>query len=213
VNEQARVVVIGGGITGVSVAYHLAEAGCTDVLLVDKAGLTAGSTSQAAGLVTAFNPSSTMLAWRRYSIELYGRLGAFSAVGSLRLASSPEQLKELERTASRARGVGLDVGVIGAEEARRLMPAISPDEVYAQKRAALYADEKAKLLGRSAPPTWYEDPIALGTLLLLCPPIGLAALWSSKRYSNDARWALTVMTALTLCVGAAVIVAVIAMRS
>ncbi|HYK96747.1 MAG TPA: FAD-dependent oxidoreductase [Candidatus Dormibacteraeota bacterium] len=129
-NDQARVVVIGGGITGCSVAYHLAEAGWTDVLLVEKAGLTAGSTSQAAGLVTAFNPSSTMLAWRRYSIELYGRLGAFNAVGSLRLASSPEQLRELERTASRARGIGLDVGVIRAAEARRLMPAISPDELY-----------------------------------------------------------------------------------
>ncbi|TME10272.1 MAG: FAD-dependent oxidoreductase [Chloroflexi bacterium] len=128
--DQARVVVIGGGITGCSVAFHLAEAGWTDVLLVEKAGLTAGSTSQAAGLVTAFNPSSTMLAWRRYSIELYGRLGVFSAVGSVRLASSPEQLKELERTASRARGVGLDVGVISAAEARRLMPAISPESLY-----------------------------------------------------------------------------------
>ena len=128
--DQARVVVIGGGITGCSVAFHLAEAGWTDVLLVEKAGLTAGATSQAAGLVTAFNPSSTMLAWRRYSIELYGRLGVFSAVGSVRLASSPEQLKELERTASRARGVGLDVGVISAAEARRLMPAISPESLY-----------------------------------------------------------------------------------
>jgi glycine cleavage system aminomethyltransferase T/glycine/D-amino acid oxidase-like deaminating enzyme len=128
--DQARVVVIGGGITGCSVAYHLAEAGWTDVLLVEKATLTAGATSQAAGLVTAFNPSSTMLAWRRYSIELYGRLGAFSAVGSVRLASSPEQLKELERTASRARGIGLDVGVISATEARRLLPAISPESLY-----------------------------------------------------------------------------------
>jgi 4-methylaminobutanoate oxidase (formaldehyde-forming) len=128
--EQARVVVIGGGITGVSVAYHLAEAGWTDVLLVEKAGLTSGSTSQAAGLVTAFNPSSTMLAWRRYSIELYRRLGVFETVGSVRLASSKEQLKELERTASRARGVGLDVGVIDGAEARRLLPAISPDNVY-----------------------------------------------------------------------------------
>ena len=128
--EQARVVVIGGGITGCSVAYHLALAGWTDVLLVEKAQLTAGSTCQAAGLVTAFNPSSTMMAFRRYSIELYRSLGAFETVGSLRLASSPEQLRELERTASRARGIGLDVEVIGADEARRLMPAISPDSLY-----------------------------------------------------------------------------------
>jgi glycine cleavage system aminomethyltransferase T/glycine/D-amino acid oxidase-like deaminating enzyme len=128
--EQARVVVIGGGITGCSVAYHLALAGWTDVLLVEKAQLTSGSTCQAAGLVTAFNPSSTMMAFRRYSIELYERLGVFETVGSLRLASSHEQLLELERTASRARGIGLDAGVIGAEEARRLMPAISPESLY-----------------------------------------------------------------------------------
>src|SRR5215213_4008853 len=128
--DQARVVVIGGGITGVSVAYHLAEAGWTDVLLVEKAGLTAGATSQAAGLVTAFNPSSTMLAWRRYSIELYNRLGVFSAVGSVRLASSEAQLRELERTASRARGVGLDIGVISAAEARQRLPAMSSESLY-----------------------------------------------------------------------------------
>lgn len=128
--DRARVVVIGGGITGCSVAYHLALAGWTDVLLVEKAQLTAGSTCQAAGLVTAFNPSSTMMAFRRYSIELYGQLGAFEAVGSLRLASSPDQLRELERTASRARGIGLDAEVIGPDEARSLMPAISPERLY-----------------------------------------------------------------------------------
>ena len=128
--EQARVVVIGGGITGCSVAYHLALAGWTDVLLVEKAQLTSGSTCQAAGLVTAFNPSSTMMQFRRYSIELYERLGVFESVGSLRLASSRDQLLELERTASRARGIGLDVEVIGADEARRLMPAISPESLH-----------------------------------------------------------------------------------
>jgi glycine cleavage system aminomethyltransferase T/glycine/D-amino acid oxidase-like deaminating enzyme len=128
--DQARVVVIGGGITGCSVAYHLALAGWADVLLVEKAQLTSGSTCQAAGLVTAFNPSSTMMRFRRYSIELYRRLGAFETVGSLRLASSPEQLGELERTASRARGIGLEAGVIGPDEARRLMPAISPESLY-----------------------------------------------------------------------------------
>jgi len=128
--DQARVVVIGGGITGCSVAYHLAEAGWTDVLLVEKAQLTAGSTNMAAGLVTAFNPSSTMMAFRRYSIELYRRLDAFQRVGSLRLASSAAQLGELQRTASRARGIGLDAEVIGPDEARRLMPAIAPTDLY-----------------------------------------------------------------------------------
>lgn len=128
--EQARVVVIGGGITGCSVAYHLAEAGWTDVLLVEKAVLTAGSTCQAAGLVTMFNPSNTMMRFRRYSVELYERLGVFERVGSVRLASSSEQLHELERTASRARGIGLDAGVISADAARALMPAISPDSLF-----------------------------------------------------------------------------------
>src|SRR5262245_16740870 len=128
--DQARVVVIGGGITGVSVAYHLALAGWTDILLVEKHQLTAGSTCQAAGLVTAFNPSATMMEFRRYSIELYRSLGAFETVGSLRLASSPEQLGELQRTASRARGIGLDAEVIGPEEARVLMPAISGERLF-----------------------------------------------------------------------------------
>ena len=128
--ESARVVVIGGGITGCSVAYHLALAGWTDVLLVEKHQLTAGSTCQAAGLVTAFNPSSTMMGFRRYSIGLYGSLGVFETVGSLRLASSPEQLGELRRTASRARGIGLDAEVIGPAEARALMPAITAERLF-----------------------------------------------------------------------------------
>jgi 4-methylaminobutanoate oxidase (formaldehyde-forming) len=128
--DAARVVVVGGGITGCSVAYHLAMAGWTDVLLLEKHVLTAGSTCQAAGLVTAFNPSSTMMDFRRYSIELYERLGVFQRVGSLRLASSPEQLGELQRTASRARGIGLDAEVIGPVEAMALMPSISPESLH-----------------------------------------------------------------------------------
>jgi hypothetical protein len=84
------------------------------------------------------------------------------------------------------------------------------------ERAALYADEQAKAIDQArgkGRTSWYEDPIALGTLLLLFPPIGLAAVWSSKRYSNDARWALTVMTGLTLCLGAAMAVAILALRT
>ncbi|HEX5466934.1 MAG TPA: FAD-dependent oxidoreductase, partial [Candidatus Limnocylindrales bacterium] len=128
--EQARVVIVGGGITGCSIAYHLAQAGWTDVLLLDKAGLTSGSTCHAAGLVTQFNPSATMMRMRQYSIALYRELGVFEQVGSLRFASSQEQLQELQRTASRARGIGLDVDLLSPAEALRLMPAASPRELY-----------------------------------------------------------------------------------
>ena len=128
--ERARAVVIGGGVTGCSVAYHLARAGWTDVLLVEKGELTSGSTAHAAGLVTTFNPSASMMRLRRYSIDLYRELDVFESVGSLRLASSPEQLTELRRGISRARGIGLDVDLVSAEEARGLMPAASPESLY-----------------------------------------------------------------------------------
>jgi glycine cleavage system aminomethyltransferase T/glycine/D-amino acid oxidase-like deaminating enzyme len=128
--DRARIVIIGGGITGCCVAYHLALAGERDVMLVEKAQLTAGSTCQAAGLVTAFNPSATMMRFRRQSIELYERLGVFSRVGSVRLASSAEQLGELERTASRARGIGLEAEVVSAAEAQAHLLAISDASLY-----------------------------------------------------------------------------------
>src|SRR5947208_11353293 len=128
--DRARVVVIGGGITGCSVAYHLARAGWTDVLLLEKGDLTSGSTCHAAGLVTQFNPSPTMMRFRKYSIELYQELGVFETVGSLRFASSKNQLMELQRGVSRARGIGLDVELVSAEESERLMPAITRDSLY-----------------------------------------------------------------------------------
>src|SRR3989440_3325197 len=128
--ERARAVVIGGGITGASVAYHLAKAGWRDVMLLEKDELTSGSTCHAAGLVTQFNPSPTMMRFRRYSIELYEEIGVFETVGSLRFASSEDQLKELQRGASRARGIGLDVELVSAAEAKRLMPVITTDSLF-----------------------------------------------------------------------------------
>ena len=128
--DTARAVVVGGGITGASVAYHLAKAGWRDTVLVEKDELTSGSTCHAAGLVTQFNPSPTMMRFRRYSIELYQELGVFETVGGLRFASSDEQLKELQRGVSRARGIGLDVELISAEESARLMPAITKRSLF-----------------------------------------------------------------------------------
>ena len=128
--ESARAVVIGGGITGASVAYHLAKAGWRDVVLLEKDELTSGSTCHAAGLVTQFNPSPTMMRFRGYSIELYRELSVFETVGSLRFASSRSQLMELQRGVSRARGIGLDVELVSAAEAGERMPVITRDSLY-----------------------------------------------------------------------------------
>ena len=128
--DRARVVVVGGGITGCSVAYHLAKAGWTDVVLLEKGELTSGSTCHAAGLVTQFNPSPTMMRFRRYSVELYEELGVFERLGSLRIASSKESLMELRRGASRARGIGLDVDVVGPKQALALMPQASAESLH-----------------------------------------------------------------------------------
>jgi glycine/D-amino acid oxidase-like deaminating enzyme/glycine cleavage system aminomethyltransferase T len=125
-----QVVVIGGGIAGVSCAYHLAKAGVSDVVLVEKGELTSGSTHHAAGLVTQFNPSPTMMRFRRYSVQLYEELGVFDPVGSLRIASSHDSLLELRRGVSRAHAIGLDAELVGPEEARRRMPAITDRELY-----------------------------------------------------------------------------------
>jgi sarcosine dehydrogenase len=130
VSDRARVVVIGGGVTGCSVALHLARAGWADVILIEKGELTSGSTAHAAGLVTMFNPSPTMMAFRRYSVELYAELGVFEAVGSIRIASSKESFQELQRGVSRARGIGLDAHLLSPSETLARMPAASAEDLF-----------------------------------------------------------------------------------
>jgi 4-methylaminobutanoate oxidase (formaldehyde-forming) len=128
--DQAEMVIVGGGIVGVQIAYHLAKKGHTDIILVEKGEIASGESSHAAGLVTQFATSQTMLRFRMYSIELYSELGLFNHVGSVRVASSREQLKELERSVSRAKALGLEVDIISPEEAVRIMPEISKKDLY-----------------------------------------------------------------------------------
>jgi 4-methylaminobutanoate oxidase (formaldehyde-forming) len=128
--DRAEAVVIGGGIAGCSVAYHLALHGVRDVLLVEKGALTSGSTHHAAGLVTQFNPSPTMMRFRRHSVELYRRLGVFEQVGSLRIASSRDSLLELRRGLSRARAIGLEAELLTPREVVGLLPAATRDSLF-----------------------------------------------------------------------------------
>lgn len=128
--DHARVVIIGGGIYGVNIAYHFAKLGWKDVMLVEKNDICTGATAHAAGLVTQFATSQTLMQFRKYSIELYSELGLFEHVGSIRVASSPEQYKELQRSVSRAKGIGMDVEIISPAEALKIWPQMSPKDLY-----------------------------------------------------------------------------------
>ena len=136
--NQARVVVIGGGIFGTSIAYHLARAGCTDVVLVEKGELTSGTTFHSVGLVSQFRTSPALMKVMNYTINLYSDLAkgeggdslGWHTVGSLRLASSKDRLKALQREVSRAKAIGLTADIISPEEVLERCPQLTPDSLY-----------------------------------------------------------------------------------
>ena len=127
--DQARVVIIGGGITGCSIAYHLTAMGLKDVVLLDKGELTSGATFHAAGLVGQLRASVNITKMLKYSIELYSRLEketgqhtGWSEVGGLRIASSMDRMEELRRSAAMAKTFGLSMELISPKEACDLFP-------------------------------------------------------------------------------------------
>jgi glycine cleavage system aminomethyltransferase T/glycine/D-amino acid oxidase-like deaminating enzyme len=134
--EQARAVIIGGGVGGASIAYHLVERGWTDIVLVDRAELTSGSTFHSAGLVGQLRGSVTLTRMMMYGADLYRRLRdetgvdpAWHEVGSIRLASSPARMEELERQAGWAKTFGLPMDLITAREAQDRFPLLSTDGI------------------------------------------------------------------------------------
>jgi glycine cleavage system T protein len=134
--SSARAVIIGGGIAGCSVAYHLAKLGWRDILLLERKQLTSGTTWHAAGLIGQLRATANMTRLARYSAELYAALEAetglatgFRKVGSITVALTQERLEELRRGASMARSYGVDIETIDASEAQRRHPLLDVEGV------------------------------------------------------------------------------------
>src|SRR5262249_49959532 len=135
--EHARAVIVGGGVVGCSIAYHLTARGWRDVVLLERAELTSGSTFHAAGLVGQLRSSVALTRLMMWSVECYRRLAAeterdpgWHEVGSLRLASSAERMTELRRQTGWAKTFGLPLEAIGAGEAARLFPVLSTEGLH-----------------------------------------------------------------------------------
>ncbi|HWJ83492.1 MAG TPA: FAD-dependent oxidoreductase [Nocardioides sp.] len=133
---RARVVVVGGGVIGCSVAYHLAGLGWTDVLLLEQGRLSCGTTWHAAGLVGPLRASESGTRLVRYSAELYARLEeetglatGYRNVGGVIVARTPERLSHLRRTAANGAAYGLTAELIGAERAAELWPPVRVDDL------------------------------------------------------------------------------------
>jgi len=127
--SHARVVIIGGGIVGVSTAYHLAKYGWSDVVLVEKSVLTAGSTWHAAGLLPLFNMSYTVGQIHKYSVDLYKNLEAetgqavsFHPTGNLRLATNRDRMDEYLKYCGTANTIGVPFEIITPARVKELWP-------------------------------------------------------------------------------------------
>jgi len=156
--SRARAVIVGGGVTGCSIAYHLAHLGWTDIVLLEQNRLTAGTTWHAAGLITSAGMTDeTALFFSRYSRDLYARLEAetghspgFRPVGHISLATSKERQAALRREAAWMHGFGVEDTEISPRELAQMWPLARTDDV----RSAFYvADE-----GRA-------DPVGVATSL------------------------------------------------
>jgi glycine cleavage system T protein len=133
---HAQVVIVGGGIVGCSVAYHLAKRGCTDVVLLERKQLTCGTTWHAAGLVGQLRATHNLTGLAQYTTELFATLEAeteqatgFMQRGSIAIATHAERLEELKRGASMARLFGLEVEVITRADIADLVPLAHVDDL------------------------------------------------------------------------------------
>src|SRR5215470_19836700 len=153
-HDQARVVVIGSGIAGSSIAYHLTERGWRDIVVLEQGPLYSGTTSHAPGLVGQLRSSISLTKMLVYSITLYKQLRVhgnpgYSEVGSLRLASSNERMQELKRQVGFSRSAGLEAELISAGEAKRMFPMMSLDGVEGALFLPTDGSAKASILAET----------------------------------------------------------------
>jgi glycine cleavage system aminomethyltransferase T/glycine/D-amino acid oxidase-like deaminating enzyme len=134
--DQAQVIVIGGGIVGASIAYHLGKLGIGDVLLLERDRYTCGTTWHAAGLVGQLRATENLTRLCRYSLDLYaglenetGQATGFRQPGAISLATTQERFHELRRTAAVADHLGVEAAVLSPAEARALFPFMEIDDV------------------------------------------------------------------------------------
>ena len=144
VPESARAVIIGGGVVGCSVAYHLAKLGWTDVVLLERKKLTSGTTWHAAGLIAQLRATANMTKLAKYSQELYGTLEeetgvatGFVRCGSITVALSDERREELLRSASMARAFGVEIEEISPADVKQRYPHLNTSDVI----SAVYLDK------------------------------------------------------------------------
>ena len=134
--EQARVVIIGGGVIGCSVAYHLTQAGWTDVVLLERKSLTSGTTWHAAGLIGQLRATLNMTRLAQYTTEVLlsleeetGQATGYKQNGALLVTAAEERFTELKRNASMGRCFGLEVQVLSPGEALDLWPLLNADDL------------------------------------------------------------------------------------
>jgi len=135
---HARVVVIGGGMMGASLLYHLALEGCTDTILIEKNELTSGSTWHAAGQCPSITGSYNLAKIHAYSNALYPRLEGLTgqytswhASGGLRLANNPDELAWLNYVLGFSKSIGFRMDIVGVDEIKRLNPFLTTEGVLA----------------------------------------------------------------------------------
>ena len=134
--SEARIVIIGGGISGCSLAYHLAKIGWKDIILLERKKLTSGTTWHAAGLIGQLRPNLNMTRLAKYSADLYVNLEKETGIstgvkqnGSLTVALTEDRHEEILRQASMAKAFGVDVNEISISELKSFHPFLNVDDV------------------------------------------------------------------------------------